>query len=260
MAAQPASRLDASLRRDRMVVLAAIVAITLLASAYLVPMALDMYGAMTGPARWMMAGNWDARYALLMFLMWAVMMIGMMLPSAAPMLLLYAAVVRRSGTPPGVRVQAFGLGYVLAWTAFSLLATALQWLLGTATLLTPMMVSATPVVSAFILIAAGLYQFTPLKQSCLQHCRAPASFIAEYWRPGAAGALRMGLRQGLYCVGCCWALMGLLFFGGVMNLLCIAAIMLFVLLEKVLPPGAHAGPVAGLLLIVGGLLVLWELK
>jgi predicted metal-binding membrane protein len=147
-------------------------------------------------------------------------------------------------------------GYIAIWTAFSLAATLAQWGLERAALLSPMMVSTSPVLGAALLIGAGVYQMTPYKDSCLKHCREPARFISEHWRPGASGAFVMGAEHGLYCLGCCWILMGLLFFGGVMNLLWIAAITLFVLLEKVLPFGAQGGRIAGAALIALGCLVL----
>ena len=223
---------------------------------YLVPTALDMYGAMQGPARWMMAGTWDARYFGLMLLMWALMMVGMMLPSAAPTILLYGAVARKNAEASViVRIHAFTAGYLLAWTGFSLLATLLQWALSTGSLLSPMMVSSSPWLSSIILIGAGIYQWTPQKSVCLTRCRSPVEFMARYWRPGAMGAIRMGWIHGLFCLGCCWALMLLLFFGGVMSLSWIAAISIFVMLEKLVPLGAQGGKLSGLLLIAAGLTV-----
>lgn len=254
-----AGALDALLRRDRLLVLAGITGVTLLAWLWLAPMALDMKGAMDGPARWMMDARWDLSYALLMLAMWAAMMIGMMLPSAAPTLLLYAAVVRRSAQPPAGSarcVSAFALGYVFAWTAYSLAATALQWQLARAVLLTPMMASAVPRFSGALLILAGAFQLSPWKRACLGACRAPAAFIAQHWRPGAKGALRMGLAHGALCVGCCWALMLLLFVGGVMSLGWIAALSAFVLIEKLLPLGERGGRLAGCALVAAGVWLL----
>lgn len=209
---------------------------------------------MQGPARWMMAGSWNARYFGLMFLMWTLMMVGMMLPSAAPTILLYAAVIRKGADNGPVRrsIQAFAGGYLLAWTAFSLLATLLQWQLDTHALLTPMMISASPWLSSAILLVAGGYQWAPQKKACLARCRSPAEFIARYWRPGVRGAFGMGWRHGLFCLGCCWALMLLLFFGGVMSLAWIAAITLAVLLEKLAPFGVKGGRIGGTALIIAG--------
>ena len=225
---------------------------------YLVPASRDMYGAMDGLSAWMMEGTWDGRYLLLIFLMWAVMMVGMMLPSAAPTLLLFATVLRKSDpqNAPVARTYVFAGGYLLAWTAFSLAATLLQWMLAETALLSPMMMTTSPMLGAAILVAAGIYQWTSLKQSCLKRCRSPAEFLSRQWRPGLAGALRMGVWHGSYCVGCCWALMLLLFFGGVMSLTWIAAITIFVLIEKLAPIGAQGGRLSGALLLMAGLGVL----
>jgi predicted metal-binding membrane protein len=145
-------------------------------------------------------------------------------------------------------------GYISMWTAFSLLATIAQHALDRAALLSPMMVSRSAGFGAAVLIVAGVYQFTPLKNACLENCRAPAHFLSRYWRTGNFGAFRMGLRLGGYCVGCCWILMGLLFVGGVMNLLWIAAIAIFVLLEKTIPFGDVSGRIAGAAMILAGVL------
>ncbi len=196
-----------------------------------------------------------------MFAMWTVMMVGMMLPSAGPTTLVYAAVARkaaREGTPIAP-TAAFVAGYLAMWTLFSVGATFAQWGLEGAALLSPMMVSSSPGLGATLLVGAGLYQLTPFKDACLAHCRSPAHFIAEHWRPGTSGALRMGIEHGAYCLGCCWVLMGLLFFGGVMNLLWVAGITLFVLLEKMVPFGAVGGRVAGagMILAGGAVLATW---
>ena len=250
--------LHAVLARERRAVVAGLAGAVALSWLYLVPASRDMYGAMDGISAWMMESTWDAGYLALIFGMWAVMMVGMMLPSAAPAILLYAAVLRNSAgaEAPVARTYAFAGGYVLAWLGFSLGATLLQWALAEAALLSPMMVGTSPALGAAILILAGAYQLTPLKQSCLTRCRAPAAFITQHFRPGVSGALRLGARHGLYCVGCCWALMLLLFFGGVMSLAWIAAITIFVLLEKLAPYGAQGGRLSGVLLMAMGLYVL----
>jgi predicted metal-binding membrane protein len=186
--------------------------------------------------------------------MWAVMMVAMMVPTAAPMTLMYAAVARKAAAQhnPVAPTFVFVAGYIAMWTVFSLVATIAQYALDRAALLSPMMVSTSHLFGAALLIAAGIYQFTPLKNACLRNCRAPAHFISRYWSAGNLGAFRMGLRLGAYCVGCCWILMGLLFVGGVMNLLWIAAIAVFVLLEKTVPFGAVSGRVAGAAMILVG--------
>src|ERR687894_1292234 len=182
---------------------------------------------------------WTAAHFAMMLGMWAVMMVGMMLPAAAPMVLFFAAFARRS-REQGHRVAPVGTfvaGYLAVWSAFALLATSLQWGLDRAALLSPHMAAVSPVLGGAILIAAGLYQWTPLKDACLGLCRSPVAFVMGHWRPGTAGAFRMGVEHGALCVGCCWALMALLFVGGVMNLLWVAAITAAVLAEKLAPRG-----------------------
>jgi predicted metal-binding membrane protein len=209
-----------------------------------------MMDAMTGVQPWT-ATEFGLRLA-----MWAVMMVAMMVPTAAPMTLMYAAVARKAAAQhnPLAPTSVFVTGYVAMWTIFSLVATVAQYVLDQATLLSPMMVSTSAGFGATLLIAAGIYQLTPLKNACLRNCRTPAQFLSRYWRTGNLGALRMGLRLGAYCVGCCRILMGLLFVGGVMNLLWIAAIAIFILLEKTLPFGDVSGRIAGVaMILVGGL-------
>jgi predicted metal-binding membrane protein len=206
--------------------------------------------AMTGVQPWT-ANEFGLRLA-----MWAVMMVAMMVPTAAPMTLMYAAVARKAAAQhnPLAPTSVFVAGYIVMWTIFSLVATTAQHALDQATLLSPMMVSTSAGFGAALLIAAGIYQLTPLKNACLRNCRTPAHFLSRYWRTGNLGAFRMGLRLGVYCVGCCWILMGLLFVGGVMNLLWIAAIAIFILLEKTLPFGDVTGRIAGVaMIVVGGL-------
>ena len=245
--------LETALKHDRWFTAGALLLAVLLSWAWIVPMALDMYGAMSGPSAWMMTTNWDAQHLALLFAMWAVMMVGMMLPSAAPTLLLYAAVARKSGGESvALRVYAFGAGYLAVWTFFSVLATVLQRVLAEALVLSPMMELQSRAWAGGLLVLAGVYQFTAAKRACLTVCRSPVEFVTRHWKPGRRGAFRMGIGHGLYCLGCCWALMLLLFVGGVMNLWVIAAITLFVLLEKAAPRGAQAGRLSGALLILLG--------
>jgi predicted metal-binding membrane protein len=200
---------------------------------------------------------WTATEFGLRLAMWAVMMVAMMVPTAAPMTLLYAAVARKAAAPhPLASTFVFVTGYIAMWTIFSLAATTAQHALDQAALLSPMMSSKSDLFGAALLIAAGVYQLTPLKNACLRNCRAPAHFLSRYWRTGNLGAFRMGLRLGAYCVGCCWILTGLLFVGGVMNLLWIAAIAIFVLLEKTIPFGDVSGRFAGAAMILVGALSL----
>ena len=194
----------------------------------------------------------------LTFAMWVVMMAGMMLPSAAPAILLYGGLVRKSAERGKVlpAVWIFAGGYLAAWTGFSLAATLLQASLERAALLTPAMTSASSLLSASVLFAAGIYQLTPLKQACLGKCRNPLEFFVTRWRDGAAGAFRMGVGHGAYCVGCCWALMLLLFVAGVMNLAWVALIAAFVFVEKLLPAPTFVSRITGAVLIATGIYLL----
>ena len=182
------------------------------------------------------------------------MMIGMMVPSVAPTVLIYAAVARKASVQgiPVAPTGAFVSGYIAMWIIFSLFSCLAQMGLDQASLLSPMMVSNSVGLGAGLLIVAGIYQWLPVKNQCLQQCRSPVNFITAHWRSGTLGAFRMGFFHGAFCLGCCWVLMGLLFVGGVMNLLWIAAITLFVMLEKILPLGDVGGRITGLLMIIAG--------
>jgi predicted metal-binding membrane protein len=243
--------------------LAGLAGITIAAWVYVVVTARRMAPGSAGMGEHSMAPTMDAMTGVqpwtatefgLRLAMWAVMMVAMMVPTAAPMTLMYAAVARKAAAQhnPVAPTFIFVTGYIAMWTVFSLVATVAQRALDQAALLSPMMVSTSAVFGAALLIAAGVYQFTPLKNACLRNCRAPAHFLSRYWRTGNLGAFRMGLRLGAYCVGCCWILMGLLFVGGVMNLLWIAAIAIFVLLEKTIPFGEVSGRVVGAAMIIVG--------
>jgi predicted metal-binding membrane protein len=234
------SLLEQALKRDRTIALAALALACAAAWAYLAAM-----GPMTAPVAW------SAGYAAMVFLMWAVMMVAMMLPSASPTVLLYARVLRReAGGKPAT--GAFAAGYVAVWTAFSAAATLTQWGLERPGWLSSAMASTSGTLTGALLIIAGAYQLTPLKGACLAHCRSPFDFLLRRWRPGVRGALAMGAEHGLYCVGCCWALMLILFAGGVMNLVVIAALTLYVLIEKLAAGGTHIARAAAWLLIAAG--------
>jgi len=159
---------------------------------------------------------------------------------------------------PYVPTAIFLGGYVIVWTGFSALATLAQWGLHETALLSPMMVSTSPILGGLLLLTAGVYQWTPLKYACLKHCRSPLGFLMTNWREGPRGALIMGLRHGMFCTVCCWFLMALLFVAGVMNLLWVATITLFVLVEKVVPRGDIVGRVAGGVLVIAGLVLLGQ--
>ena len=253
--------LEAVLKRDRMVVLAGLTGITVLAWTYMGYLAWDMgHMDMSMDMAMPQMQTWRALDLLLVFVMWAVMMVAMMVPSAAPMLLLFTTINRRrrAQQQPYVPTAVFLGGYLLVWSSFSVLAMLAQWGLHSATLLSPMMVSTSPILGGLVLLAAGSFQWTPLKYTCLTHCRSPLGFLMTDWREGYRGALIMGLRHGMYCVGCCWILMALLFVAGVMNLLWVAAIAAFVLVEKVVPRGDLVGRLAGGGLVVAGLVMLGQ--
>jgi len=252
--------LSVVLRRDRRVVLASLVLIVVLAWVYLWYDASAMGGmSMGGSTMPVGAPHAIGPPVLAMTLvMWTIMMIGMMLPSAAPTILLYSTIVRKNAERGTIlpAVWVFTGGYLLVWTAFSLAATLLQLALAQLGLLTPTMVSAERWLSGLLLIAAGIFQWTPLKQTCLRKCRTPLEFVLTRWRDGTVGALRMGIDHGLYCLGCCWALMLLLFVAGVMNLLWVALLAAFVFAEKLLPAGPWTARIAGIVLVAAGVFVL----
>ena len=257
---QTLTRLESVLRRDRAVVISGLLLIAVLAWAYMVYLARDM-GSMDMGTSMAMPNmeSWGAVEWGSMFLMWSVMMMAMMVPTAAPMILLFATVNRRRKEEehPYVPTIVFTLGYVLVWTGFAAVATTGNWALHTHALLSSMMgESSSDYLGGSLLLAAGAFQWTPLKYVCLSHCRSPIGFLMTEWREGTGGALAMGLKHGTFCLACCWILMSLLFVLGVMNLMWIAALAGFVLLEKVVPAGQWVSRVSGLLLLVWGILVL----
>jgi predicted metal-binding membrane protein len=244
-------------RHDRAMLIGTLVLVTAGCWFWIVPMARDMYGAMTGPSAWMMTDRWDFPHLLLLGAMWIVMMAGMMLPSATPTLLVYAAASRRRAGSAARRshVYLMATGYLLVWVAFSACAVLLQRALSSLLLLSPMMTVTSPALSGALLIGAGMYQFTPLKHRCLASCSAPMMFLMRRWREGGSGAFRLGLEHGLLCLGCCWALMLLLFAGGVMNLGVIGALTAVVLLEKLARVGERGVRLVGAALVLLGLWV-----
>jgi predicted metal-binding membrane protein len=261
-------RIARLLRRERVIVLAAIAAVGAVAWGYIVLLAramemggMDMSGYRALPmleAAMVPAEQpWGADEAILVFIMWAVMMIGMMLPSAAPMILLYARVGRQSAEKghPLASATWFATGYLLMWCAFALAATAGQWALDRSLFLSPMMATTSRAFGAFVLIAAGFYQWSPLKDACLKQCQSPWLFIQNNggFRGGAKGALMLGARHGAYCIGCCWALMALLFVLGVMNVVWIALLAILVLAEKTAVRGYLLSRASGAALIGVGL-------
>lgn len=234
---------EALARRDKVIVGCGLAVVFGLSAAYTLagvgmPMsAIEMTQMASKPAMMSMSGpaSWSAGYAILMFLMWWIMMVAMMLPSAAPAILTYTSAIRRNRNElrAGLKAFSFAFGYLFAWGVFSAVATWLQWSLQAASLLSPMMSLSAPEFAGTVLVVAGLYQLSPLKQACLRHCQHPLVFFLSNWRPGTGGAIRMGARHGLFCLGCCWFLMALLFVGGIMNLFWIGALAIYVALEKV---------------------------
>ena len=249
---------DRVLRHERLIMAFGVGVVILLSWTYLLGGAGTMQemGDMLMP---MSTWPWTVEHALLMFVMWLVMMAAMMLPSAAPMILLYTTISRRSRTADsGFSASVlFMLGYLVVWGMFSLGAVLAHFFLEWSALLSPMMESGNALLSGSLLLGAGIYQFTPLKRSCLGRCRSPLEFLTSHWRSGKRGALAMGMHHGLYCVGCCWGLMLLLFVGGVMNLLWIAALATLVFIEKLAPGGEWLGRAAGAVLIAFGIAFLW---
>jgi predicted metal-binding membrane protein len=278
--------LEAVLRRDRAVVMTALVVIAVLAWAYVLWLATDMAmpaspmpaGASGGMAGMDMSktdmggmdmGDMDMGSAVapgfrawapadfaFIFTMWAVMMVGMMTPSVAPMLLLYAGVGRKAQADgrPIASTGWFFTGYLTVWIVFSIMATVAQWLLARLALLDPSMATGSTILGGLVLIATGLYQWTPIKGACLRQCQGPIAFLASHggFRSAPLGALRLGIDHGLYCLGCCWALMALLFVGGVMNVLWIAGIAILVLLEKTVMVGQWIPRISGMLMVAAG--------
>ncbi|HTT37512.1 MAG TPA: DUF2182 domain-containing protein [Burkholderiales bacterium] len=244
--------------RDRAPILLALIGVAAVSWLYLLHLARNGMGGMESmpdmpdmAAMGPMAMPWTAVDFALMFAMWWVMMTGMMLPSASPMILLFAAVNRRKRERGEAFVPTFlfSTGYLLAWGGFSLMATLAQWGLERGALLSPTLKTGNALVAGALWIAAGLYQWTPLKRACLANCRSPLDFVLNHWYDGRVGALRMGVEHGTYCLGCCWALMALLFVVGVMDLIWVAAIAAFVSAEKLFPGGQWIARASGVLMI-----------
>ena len=261
-------RLERLIRRDRLIVLSCVLVVVTISAIYTVAgvgmgmTAIDMTRMarpIGEPMQMGMVVHWTPLYGLLIFLMWWVMMIAMMTPSAAPTLLLYAS-IKRMGPQSGkatLYTTLFLFGYLLSWALFSLIATAAQWGLEATGLSDgPMMTIRSRGFAGAVMVLAGLYQLSAIKEACLRHCRSPAHFLAEHNRPGAKGALITGADHGLYCLGCCWALMALLFVGGIMNLYWIVGLAIYVAIEKLAPPGRWLTLSTGIALIIAGLLLI----
>ncbi|MDB5506396.1 MAG: hypothetical protein JWR75_1034 [Devosia sp.] len=262
------SAIETLLHRDRVVVTAALVIVATLSWIYVLWLSgvmsagsmemasQDMPGMNMGAAMQPTFRAWSAMDFAFTFVMWAVMMVGMMTPSVAPMVLLYASVGRkaRGDRAPFASTAWFFAGYLMVWVALSVAATAAQWLLASAALLSPAMATTSGTLGAAVLIAAGVYQFTPLKEVCLRQCQTPMAFLARTggFQAAPGGALRGGAQHGVYCLGCCWALMTLLFVGGVMNVVWLAGISIFILVEKTVPTNQWVTRAAGILFVAAG--------
>jgi predicted metal-binding membrane protein len=245
-------------RRDRGLIASCIVLITALSWAYLVHLNRRMRSSveedtMMAAMGMVMNQPWGVGDLLLTFVMWSVMMVGMMAVPALPVLLLFAGMhaqrVDRGVVPA---VPSFGLGYLIVWLAFSTIATAAQWALHEGALLSATMATSSTPAAGVILIAAGAYQLTPLKTGCLARCQSPLGFLMSNWRDGSSGAFLMGFRHGTFCLGCCWALMAVLFVVGVMNLAWVGVLTLFILAEKIGPTGVRVSRVGGAILMALG--------
>ena len=254
-----ATALERLLKRDRAITALGLAAIASLSWSYTILVASMSSGDMAGAASQMAMPQdqpWSGVDFLLMFAMWMVMMVAMMLPSAAPMILLFASANRKRQHPQApylhLHTLLFASSYVVVWAGFAVIAALANWALQSRGFMTSMMGSALPLWGGGLLIAAGLYQFTPLKFACLNKCRSPLAFLMSEWREGRLGTFVMGLRHGMYCVLCCWALMALLFVLGVMNLAWIALLATFVLIEKLATSGPWFSRASGLLLIGWG--------
>ena len=247
-----------TLKRDRTVVLAVLAFLSFFSWLFIFYEARGMNNGTAMCCAVPSMRAWGLDDFFLIFIMWAVMMMAMMIPSATPMILMFASVnrKRREKENPFVATWIFLLGYITVWTGFSMLATLVQWYLHAKALLSSMMVSTNSLLGGFVLVVAGLFQLTPLKDRCLSYCQTPLSFLMTQWREGTWGTFVMGLRHGIFCTGCCWALMALLFVAGVMNLFWIALISIFVLLEKIAPKYFYINRVSGLLLILWGIFML----
>jgi len=238
-------------QRDKYLIISSLAALVALAWAYLIVLDLNMRDL---PSMAPGIHPWTPTDFVMMFVMWAVMMFAMMVPSAMRSVLIYARIVARqeSQDPLVTPSMVFVFGYIVIWVLFSVLATALQWAMEMAALLSPMMVTTSSSLGAALLVAAGIYQLTPFKDICLKHCQSPVLFMATHYQKGMRGAFQLGISHGAYCLGCCWLLMGLLFVGGVMNLIWILAISMFVLLEKLLPPQIRSTRITSLIMIAAG--------
>jgi predicted metal-binding membrane protein len=240
--------IEAFARKERLAVLLALGLVVIISARLMLR---------SGDALMAMPYDWTPLWLALLFAMWWTMMMAMMLPSAAPSILTFAAISRRlDGANSPSRLIAFVMGYLLVWTGFSLAAVCIQLASTRIMPLDMMMATTSRVAGGVLLIAAGIYQMTPLKEACLHKCQMPLMVLARNWRPGLVGALRMGLGHGLFCVGCCAVLMAVLFYGGVMEPTWVAGLALYVLAEKIIPRNWYVNRFAGFILCAWGATIL----
>lgn len=246
-----------TLKRDRTILLGGLVVVTGLSWAYLLHMAWDLNDVIRSHTSAAMPSvhSWSAWEFGTALVMWSIMMLGMMLPVVSPWLWAFGVVTREQDarSMPFPKISVFLLGYGTVWLAYSVLAATSQWLLQRFALLSHDWVMTNPILASVLLIIAGIYQWTPLRDACMSHCRSPFGFFLSNWREGTRGAYTMGVRHGVYCVGCCWAIMALALVFGVMNLLWMALVIVFLLLERANFFGLWMSRVAGTLLAVWGI-------
>ena len=248
-------QLEGLLRRERWIVAACLTIVAVLAWAYILMgagMDMSMPGMVMAPM------EWSVGVAILMLTMWWIMMVAMMVPSAAPTILLFSKIQagKAARGQAAIGTAVFVAGYLVVWAAFSVVATGLQWVLDRLGLMAMDMRLANPGLAGTLLVAAGLYQFTPIKRACLKHCQSPVLYLSTNWRPGTSGAFLMGAHHGVYCLGCCWVLMALLFVGGIMNLLWIAGLAIYVAIEKWASKSVWLSRTVGVALCAAGIAVL----
>ena len=251
------SRSVALFRKSRVIVIVGIVILSVLAWGYMVYLGGDISADFTANHH---TQNHHSTNFLFIFIMWSVMMVAMMVPSAAPTIIMFDTIIHKKyrNTYRFSPTIVFVAGYLAAWTVYSGFAAIAQLWLQHSDLISPTMSKSSPIVSGILLVVAGLFQFSPLKYACLKHCRSPMGFFIIHWQDGHRGALEMGLRSGIYCVGCCWAIMVLMFVAGVMNVFWMAILAIFILAEKLIPWGRRFSQLSGYFLIAWGIWVFFH--
>lgn len=242
--------LEKILKNDRLIIIAGIAVVSVIAWTYMVKVSVSVGQLISAPT----PHAWNLNVLASHFCMWIIMMIAMMLPTAGPMILTFSSISRgrKHKNQPYVKTSIFTGGYLLVTVGYSLFVTLLQWWLHYKAILTPFGSSNSQLFTGILLLTAGIYQWSKLKQVCLRFCRSPFHFLMVNWKEGVSGALYMGIKHGLLCAGCCWALMLLMFMGGVMNLLWMIVITAIILIEKVAPRGDIFAKTAGVAMMLVG--------